>query len=256
MENYLLTELTDTGVLTLTLNRFDKLNAFNNSFYLQLADALRQADCNSQVRVVVIRGSEQCFCAGNDLADFVNGMDFSRDMPLMQYLLTLLHFSKPIIAAVAGPAVGIGTTMLMHCDLVYMADNTVLKLPFTDLGVVPEFAASLILPRLAGHQRAAEMILLADKFDAATALQIGLANKVVSSDQLFASASASAEKLAAKAPQSLRISKQLLKAEIIEQIEQVIDNEFGYFAAALNGPESQEAVSAYLQKRKPDFSTC
>jgi len=254
MATYLLTQLNEQGVLTLTLNRLDKLNAFNGAFYIELADAFRQADANPAVRVVILRGSESCFCAGNDMADFMNGMDFSKDQPLVQYMLALLHFSKPLIAAVAGPAVGIGTTTLMHCDLVYLADNTVLRLPFTDLAAVPEYAASLILPRIAGHQRASELMLLADKFDAQTASEIGLANKVLPADQLFAMAGKSALKLAAKAPASLRNTKKLMKAELISQIEKVIHVELEQFSAALESEESKEAVSAFMQKRKPDFS--
>ncbi|MFT5879223.1 MAG: enoyl-CoA hydratase/carnithine racemase [Moritella sp.] len=255
MAHYLLSQLNAQGVLTLTLNRLDKLNAFNGAFYTQLAAAFRHAETNPQVRVVILRGSEACFCAGNDMADFSKGMDFSKDQPLMQYMLALLHFSKPVIAAVAGPAVGIGTTTLMHCDLVYLADNAVLRLPFTDLAAVPEYAASLILPRLAGHQRAAEMMLLADKFDAHKALEIGLANKVLPADELFAMAEKSALKLAAKAPSALRNTKKLMKAELISQIEAVIDVELSYFSQALQSKESKEAVSAFMQKRKPDFSS-
>lgn len=254
MASYLLTELNEQGVLTLTLNRLDKLNAFNGAFYTELADTFRQADVNPAVRVVILRGSESCFCAGNDMADFMNGMGFSKDQPLVQFMLALLHFSKPVIAAAAGPAVGIGTTLLMHCDLVYLADNTVLRLPFTDLAAVPEYAASLILPRIAGHQRAAELMLLADKFDAQTAAEIGLANKVLPADELFAMAEKSALKLAAKAPISLRHTKKLMKAELINQIETVIDVELEYFSAALESEESKEAVSAFMQKRKADFS--
>jgi enoyl-CoA hydratase/carnithine racemase len=255
MAHYLLSQLNAQGVLTLTLNRLDKLNAFNSAFYTELAEAFRNAETNPQVRVVILRGSETCFCAGNDMTDFSKGMDFSKDQPLMQYMLALLHFSKPVIAAVAGPAVGIGTTMLMHCDLVYLADNTILRLPFTDLAAVPEYAASLILPRLAGHQRAAEMMLLADKFDAHKALEIGLANKVLPADELFAMAEKSALKLAAKAPSALRNTKKLMKAELISQIEAVIDVELAYFSQALKSEESKEAVSAFMQKRKPDFSS-
>lgn len=255
MTSYLVTELTDTGVLTLTLNRLDKLNAFNGAFYTELAQAFREADNNAQVRVVILRGSEKCFCAGNDMADFLAGMDFSKEQPLLQYMLALLHFSKPVIAAAAGPAVGIGTTMLMHCDIVYLADNTVLRLPFTDLAAVPEYAASLMLPRLAGYQRAAEMMLVADKFDAHKAYEIGLANKVVPAEELFSTAAKTAEKLAAKAPASLRNTKKLMKAELIAKIEEVISIELEYFSTALESNESKEAVSAFMEKRKPDFSS-
>jgi len=254
MATYLLTQLNEQGVLTLTLNRLDKLNAFNSEFYTELTEAFNQADTNPAVRVVILKGSENCFCAGNDMADFMNGMDFSKDQPLVQYMLALLHFSKPVIAAAAGPAVGIGTTMLMHCDLVYLADNTVLRLPFTDLAAVPEYAASLILPRIAGHQRASEMMLLADKFDAQTALEIGLANKVLPANELFSMAEKSALKLAAKAPASLRNTKKLMKAELISQIEKVIHIELAHFSTALESEESKEAVNAFMQKRKPDFS--
>ena len=254
MTSYLLSELNQQGVLTLTLNRLDKLNAFNGDFYLEVAQALRDADQDPAVRVVILRGSEQCFCAGNDMADFLNGMGFSKDQPLVRFMLALLHFSKPIIAAAAGPAVGIGTTLLMHCDLVYLADNTVLRLPFTDLAAVPEYAASLILPRLAGYQKAAELMLVADKFSAEKAYELGLANAVMPADELFAHADKVATKLAAKAPASLRNTKKLMKAELLTEIEQVIDVELEYFSNALESAESKEAVSAFMEKRKPDFS--
>lgn len=254
MSNYLLSDLNPQGVLTLTLNRLDKLNALNTAFYTELAEALRHADTDPRVRVVLIRGSEQCFCAGNDMADFANGMDFTKEQPLQQYMLALLHFSKPVVAAAAGVAVGIGTTMLMHCDIVYLAENAVLRLPFTDLAAVPEYAASLILPRLAGHQRSSELMLLAEKFDAEKAREIGLANQVVPVTELFHQAEQTALKLAAKAPASLRHTKKLLKAELITEIEEVIDTELDYFAKALQSAESKEAVSAFIQKRKPDFS--
>lgn len=254
MSNYLLSDLNAQGVLTLTLNRLDKLNALNAAFYTELAEVFRHADADPRVRVVLLRGSEQCFSAGNDMADFANGMDFSKEQPLQQYMLALLHFSKPVVAAAAGIAVGIGTTMLMHCDIVYLADNAVLRLPFTDLAAVPEYAASLILPRLAGHQRAAELMLLAEKFDADKAREIGLANQIVPVASLFTRAEQTALQLAAKAPASLRNTKKLLKAELIAEIEQVISTELDYFAEALQSAESKEAVTAFMQKRKPDFS--
>lgn len=254
MTRYLISELNDQGVLTLTFNRLDKLNAFNGDFYTETAQAIREADKNPDVRVLILRGSETCFCAGNDMADFLNGMGFSKDQPLVQFMLSLLHFSKPVIAAAAGPAVGIGTTMLLHCDIVYLADNTVLRLPFTDLAAVPEYAASLLLPRLAGYQQAAELMLVADKFNAQKAQQLGLANAVLPADELFAQADKTALKLAAKAPSSLRNTKKLMKAELVASIEGVIDTELEFFSNALENEESKEAVSAFMEKRKPDFS--
>ncbi|MGL4892457.1 MAG: enoyl-CoA hydratase-related protein, partial [Aeromonas veronii] len=167
------------GLLTLTLNRPDKRNALNTEIYKQLVAALREAAADEEVHVLLLQGQQDCFTAGNDLADFMGKSALEPDDPILQFLHTLADFPKPVIAAVGGPTVGIGTTILLHCDLVYLADNARLQLPFVELGLVPEFASSLLLPRLVGHLKAAELLLLAEAMDAEEALRLGLANKVV-----------------------------------------------------------------------------
>ena len=149
------------GLLTLTFNRPEKRNALNTETYLALTDALRQAARDEEVHVLLLQGQAECFTAGNDLADFVGKHALEPDDPILQFLHTLADFPKPVIAAVGGPAVGIGTTLLLHCDLVYLGDNARLQLPFVELGLVPEFAASLLLPRAVGHLKVAELLLLA-----------------------------------------------------------------------------------------------
>ena len=244
----ILTEQQD-GLLILTLNRPDKRNALNAGMYQALADALRQAARDEHVHALLLQGQSDCFTAGNDLADFVGKHALEPDDPILQFLHTLADFPKPVIAAVAGPAVGIGTTMLLHCDLVYLADNARLQLPFVELGLVPEFASSLLLPRLVGHLKAAELLLLAEAMDAEEALRLGLANKVVAADGVLSFAREQGLKLAAKPPRALQKSKALLKQELKQAVHFVIDLEARAFAQALQGEEAQQRIAQKLNQR-------
>ena len=245
----ILTEQQD-GLLILTLNRPDKRNALNAGMYQALADALRQAARDEHVHALVLQGQSDCFTAGNDLADFVGKETLEADDPILQFLHTLADFPKPVIAAVAGPAVGIGTTMLLHCDLVYLADNARLQLPFVELGLVPEFAASLLLPRAVGHLKAAELLLLAEAIDGEEALRLGLANQVLAPADLLPFAREQGLKLAAKPPMALQKSKALLKQELKQAVHFVIDLEARAFAQALQGEEAQSRIASKLQKRR------
>jgi enoyl-CoA hydratase/carnithine racemase len=243
----------DGGVLELTMDRPDKRNALTRPMYTAMAEALEAAAENPAVRAVLLCGSGDGFCAGNDLADFVSGAPpLAEDSPSRRFLRAISSHPKPSVAAVQGNAVGIGTTMLLHCDLVVLAEGARLVLPFVKLGVVPEAASSLLLPRLVGHQRAAELMLLGEPLDAATAREIGLANRVVAPAALMETARGLAAKLAAQAPTALRLTKALLKdgpAEVAARM----DEEGRLFAAQLQSDELKEAVAAFFEKRAPNF---
>lgn len=237
------------GILTLTLDRAAKRNALNSAMYQTLAEALAAAAHDDTVRVVLLQGSEECFTAGNDLGDFIGKQSLSEDDPVLRFLHTLAGFPKPVVAAAAGAAVGIGTTLLLHCDLVCLADNTRLCLPFIDLGLVPEFSSSLLLPRAVGHLRASELLLLGEPFDAQQALAMGLANRVVPAQALLQEAATLAAKLAAKPPRALQQSKALLKQELRQAVHFTIDTEARAFAIALQGDEAQTRIAAKLGRR-------
>ena len=246
----------EAGVLTLTFNRLDKKNAITAAMYQALADALRDAATDDSVRVAVIQGAENVFTAGNDLADFMsNRSELGTDnpVPVEQFLYQLRDFPKPVVAAVAGPAVGVGTTLLLHCDLVYAGDNAAFSLPFINLGLCPEGGSSVLLPQLVGYQRAAEKLLLGEAFYAEEALEMGLVNRILPPNEVNAYAQGQAAKLAAKPAAALRISKALLK-QPQAALAPVMRNEFKAFGALLNGPASKEAVRAVMEKRRPDFS--
>lgn len=237
------------GLLTLTLNRPDKRNALNTELYRQLVSELQQAAADEGVHVLLLQGQAECFTAGNDLADFVGKSSLEQDDPILQFLHTLADFPKPVIAAVGGPAVGIGTTILLHCDLVYLGENARLQLPFVELGLVPEFASSLLLPRAVGQLKATELLLLAESMDAHEALRLGLANRVVASADLLAFAREQGLKLAAKPPRAVQKSKALLKQELKQAVHFVIDLEARAFAQALLGEEAQQRIAARLGRK-------
>ena len=249
----ILTESKD-GVARIEINRPDKKNALTAAMYQAMADAIKAAEADAKVRVVLIHGKMDLFTAGNDLQDFLDNPPRDDNRPVFQFLYGISQAQKPIVAAVAGPAVGIGTTMLLHCDLVYAAPNARLQLPFVNLGLVPEAGSSLLLPALAGYQRAAELLLLGEPFGAQKGKDIGLVTEVVPEGELFDTAMAQAKKLAAKPAASLRLTKQLMKQGQAAAVAQQIKLESGHFGERLNSPEAKEAFSAFLQKRKPDFS--
>jgi enoyl-CoA hydratase/carnithine racemase len=249
----ILTETKD-GVARIEIDRPDKKNALTAAMYQAMADAIKAAEADSKVRVVLIHGKADLFTAGNDLQDFLDNPPRDDKRPVFQFLYGISQAQKPIVAAVAGPAVGIGTTMLLHCDLVYAAPNARLQLPFVNLGLVPEAASSLLLPALIGYQRAAELLLLGEPFTAQKAKDFGLVTEVVPEDQLFDTAMAQAKKLAAKPAASLRLSKRLMKQGQLAAVAQQIKLESEHFRERLDSPEAKEAFSAFLEKRKPDFS--
>ena len=240
-------------VLRLTLARPEKKNALTRAMYTALAEALDGAADDAGVRAVVLAGSGGAFTAGNDLFDFMMDPPKDETSPVFRFLRALVHFPKPLVAAVEGVAIGIGTTLLLHCDLAYAAPSARFKMPFVDLGLVPEAASSLLVPRLAGGRRASELLLLGDAFGAETAREIGLVNAVA--DDPVALATERAEALAAKPPAAVRLSKSLLRAPLRERVDAVIEEEAGLFVSRLQSPEAMEAFTAFMEKRAPDFSS-
>jgi enoyl-CoA hydratase/carnithine racemase len=240
-------------ILTLQLDRPEKKNALTRAMYLGMIEALKQAESDSNVRVVLITGTAGCFTAGNDLMDFANAKP-GETSPAILYLQTLAAAPKPVIAAVAGVAVGIGTTMLLHCDLVYAASDARFQLPFVNLGLCPEAGSSAILPALVGHRQAAELLYFGEPFTADTARNLGIVNAIVDSNDLLSTAGAKAQQLAEKPPSALRTTKALLKRGSATMIAEAMAKETEQFAALLQGPEAREAMMAFMQRRKPDFS--
>jgi enoyl-CoA hydratase/carnithine racemase len=244
----------EAGVMTITLNRVDKKNSFTAAMYAALADALAQAATDAAVRVVVFQGHETVYSAGNDIGDFLNKPPSGPDAPVFRFLHALATFPKPLLAAVCGPAVGIGTTMLLHCDLVYAGDNAMFSMPFVNLGICPEAASTWLVPRLMGHQRAAEVLLMGDPFMAEAALEVGLVNRVVPPTEANALAQQQARRLAAKPLSSVMETKRLMKASVTPSVLERMGEEGAIFGRMLQEPAAKEAFSAFLEKRKPDFS--
>jgi enoyl-CoA hydratase/carnithine racemase len=244
---------TDAGVMTITFNRLDKKNSITAAMYAAMADAVAQAAADPAVRVVVFQGHESIFSAGNDIGDFLNQPPTTQDSPVFRFLRGIATFEKPLIAAVAGPAVGIGTTMLFHCDLVYAGDNAAFSMPFVNLGLCPEAASSLLAPRMFGYHRAAEALLMGEPFFAEAAQEVGLVNRVVPPTEVNGYAQAQARKLAAKPLTSLIATKRLMKGDT-QAVLQKMDEEGQDFGRMLREPAAKEAFGAFMEKRKPDFS--
>ena len=244
----------DAGVMTLTFNRVDKKNSITRDMYSALANGVEQAQADAAVRVVVIQGHETIFSAGNDIADFLHQPPSGQDSPVFRFLRAIATVDKPVVAAVAGPAVGIGTTLLFHCDLVYAGDNAAFSMPFVNLGLCPEAASSLLAPRMFGYHRAAEALLLGEPFFAEAALEVGLVNRVVPPTEVNAYAQTQARKLAAKPLSSLIETKRLMKGGQQADMLARMAEEGQSFGRMLREPAAREAFSAFMEKRKPDFS--
>jgi len=242
------------GVMTLTLNRVEKKNSFTQAMYSACAEALAQAATDASVHVVVFQGHATIFSAGNDISDFLSRGESTPDAPVFRFLRGLAAFPKPLVAAVCGPAVGVGTTMLFHCDLVYAGDNAAFSMPFVNLGLCAEAASSLLAPRLMGYQRAAEALLLGEPFMAETALEVGLVNRIVPPSEANALAQSQARKLAAKPLPSLIETKRLMKKGHMAEVLAQMDEEGASFGRLLQAPHAKEAFTAFLEKRKPDFA--
>jgi enoyl-CoA hydratase/carnithine racemase len=242
------------GILTLRINRPDKKNALNLAMYQTLADGLREANDDDSVRVILISGGADCFTSGNDLADFLSAPPTGPDSPVMQFLFAISETRKPLVAAVNGLAVGIGVTMLLHCDLVYAGSSATFLMPFVNLGLCPEAGSTLLLPRIMGHQRAAELLLLGEAFGADKAQNIGIVTEVCPDDAVLATAERRAAQLVKQPAAALRLTKELLKRDYAAPLRETITEEGAQFMARLKSPEAAEALQAFMQRRKPDFS--
>ncbi len=240
------------GVMTLTFNRPDKKNALTAEMYAALADGFAAAEADPAVRVILLTGAGGAFTAGNDLQDFLARPATGDDAPVSRFLRALASATKPLVAAVQGVAVGVGTTMLLHCDLVYAGESARLSMPFVNLALVPEAASSLLLPRLVGHQKAAELFMFGEPIDARTAREIGLVAEVFNDAALADEVRTRLAKLAAKAPEALRLTKRLMKAPKASVAEQMAE-EGAIFRERLQSAEAREAFTAFMEKRAPRF---
>ena len=249
----ILTELKD-DILRITVNRPEKKNALSQAMYTALAEAFEQSDANPDVRVILLHGNGDSFTAGNDLQDFMANPWTGKEVPpAVRFMMAVARATKPVVAAVHGSAVGIGVTILLHCDLVYAAEDAKLVMPFVNLGIVPEAGSTVLVPLLIGHQRAAELFMLSAPMTAQRAYESGFVNAVVPLDKLMETALSAANNLAEKPLAALRATKALIKKPWATQVDQAIQEELKVLAERLTSPECREALMAFLQKRKPDF---
>jgi enoyl-CoA hydratase/carnithine racemase len=237
----------EQGVRVITINRPDKRNALNLDMYTQLTEYLIQGESDNGINAFMIKGQTNCFTSGNDVADFLKNSNLGPEHPAFRFLFTLLDLNKPIVAAVTGAAVGIGTTLLLHCDLVYADSSAKFQLPFVNLALVPEAGASLLLPHLVGLQKASELLLLGESFDADEAYRINLVNQIIASSQLFDHALLQAIKLAQKPPQALQASRKLIRHDK-ERVKAQMDKELKEFAVRLQSDEAKERFQAFLNR--------
>lgn len=244
----------DGGVCAIGIDRPDKKNALTAAMYAALAEAFASAAADPDVRVVFLHGSEECFTAGNDLTDFAKNPPTSITSPVYQFLLAISQCEKPILAGVAGHAVGIGTTALLHCDVVVAADNATFSVPFTDLGLCPEAGASVLLTATVGLKKASEMLLFGSRVNAQEALACGLVNRVVPSGTVLHATRTLALELARKPSESVRLTKQMVKAPLAELVAITMKSEADEFMRRLHSPEAKEAFAAFAEKRPPRFS--
>jgi enoyl-CoA hydratase/carnithine racemase len=222
--------------------------------YAEMAAALDRAASEPAVRVVLIHGHPQVFSSGNDLADFQNPAPAGEDQPVLRFLRAISRAPRPVVAAVNGPAVGIGTTLLLHCDLVYAGESARFQLPFVNLGLVPEAGSSLLIPAGIGHQRAAELLLLGEPFTAAKAQEYGIVTRIVADGVTLDAARAAARQLAARPPEAVRLTKMLMKKPTAEALERQMLEEAAVFERQLRSPEAAEAFTAFSERRPPDYS--
>jgi enoyl-CoA hydratase/carnithine racemase len=239
------------NILSIELNRPSKKNAMTSSMYIEMAELLDGAAKDDQIRVVLWHAAGDSFCAGNDLEDFMKNPPASAESPQARLMHALINFEKPLVAAVQGVAIGGGTTMLAHCDFVYAGESAKLQLPFVNLGLVPEFGSSYLLPLRFGYLRAAELILLGQSFDALRAAELGLVTSVVPDQQLLAAATETAQTLAAKPAGAVQACKRLMKGAFRNQLEQAVTFENQVFADRVRSDEAKEAFRAFFAKRKP-----
>lgn len=239
---------TDAAVRVVRIARPEKRNALTAAMYAALADAFRALDADIATRAIVLTGDTVAFTGGNDLTDFLHQPPGGPDAPVFQFMRALSACRKPVIAAVCGPAVGIGTTLLFHCDFVYVAHDARLSTPFVKLGLVPEFASSLLMPARLGHVRAAEWLLLGENFSGDQAAALGIANRALPAAAVLSAAMATAEQLAALPPQAVQQSKALLRAHDRTVIDATIAQEARAFGEALQSAEAKAAFSTFLRR--------
>ena len=242
------------GVATIEIARPEKKNALTVAMYQAMADALLAAQADPAVRAVLITGQPGIFTSGNDIDDFMNQPRQAGVSPAVGFMKALLGCEKPVVAAVTGAAIGIGTTMLLHCDLVYISDEARFAMPFVSLGLVPEFASSLVVAQLFGRVKASEKLLLGEPFTPAEAVELQLANAVLPAGEVLNHARRMAERFNALPPGAVRDTKRLMRRASADHLLQAIAAENEVFGARLSSPEATEAFSAFFQKRKPDFS--
>lgn len=244
----------NNGVMEIRINRPERKNALTHAMYEAITAAMDEAAATPSIRVLLFAGTHDCFTAGNDMVDFLQNPPKGDNSPVMIFLRKLVEFEKPMVAAVNGPAVGVGTTMLFHCDMVVCARGARLQMPFTSLGLCPEAGSSLLLPMIIGHQRASQLLMLGDTIDGETAERFGIANLVCDDTDYLDVARQQCLRLAAQPAAALRLTKHLIKAPYIEQLRAHMRYEGDEFGKRLDSPEAREAMTAFMQKRKPDFS--
>jgi enoyl-CoA hydratase/carnithine racemase len=242
------------SILSVQLNRPTKRNAMTSAMYLSLAGIFNKAANDENTRVVLWHGAGDSFCAGNDIEDFLKNPPGPGESPQARLMEALVNFDKPLVAAVYGAAIGGGTTMLTHCDFIYAGESTKFQMPFINLALVPEFGSSCSVPARIGHVRAAELILLGAPFDARYAAELGLVTEVLSDKDVLAIATETAQKLALKPASALQASKRLMKQPFRDQIRAAMKAENEEFSAQVRSEDAKEALTAFLEKRKPDFT--
>ncbi|GGD68881.1 enoyl-CoA hydratase [Lacimicrobium alkaliphilum] len=240
-------------VLEIIFNRADKKNALTHVMYEKMAVALEQASSSSEIRAVLFKGEGKDFTAGNDLNDFANASGPEQVEQTVRFMTALMKCPLPVVAQVQGMAVGIGTTLLLHCDLVYCADNTRFSMPFIDLALVPEYASSYLLPRLVGHRKAAQWLMAGEPFDAAEAEQVGLINQALPPEELEQKVDNVLRNLVGKPKQAMKLTKLLMKTSH-QEVTRHMHNELDLFIKQLKSDAAKEAFAAFLEKRKPDPS--
>lgn len=255
MTDAILIEYTNS-VQVVRINRPERKNALTHAMYTAMGDALERAESQPDIKCTLFAGSEDCFTAGNDLSDFARGLpgDFEQT-PVGRFLMRLATATKPVAAAVNGPAIGIGTTMLLHCDLVLAGRNARFQMPFSSLGLCPEGGSSLLLPAWLGRVRAAELLMFGDAFSAEDAYRLGLINRLCDPQDTDNQALAMCSRLAAQPPAAIRATKELLNRPNLDLLQDTLRHEGQRFAERLKSPEAAESFRAFLEKRKPDFSS-
>ena len=253
MSDNILTKLED-GIFYITINRLDKKNAITNEMYVALISAVNEYEKNDDARVLLLSGDKMCFTAGNDMQGFLENPPVDDDSESPLFLKTISQAKKPLLAAVNGPVVGIGTTMLMHFDFVYAGKSAKFSMPFCNLGICPEGGTTLLLPQVIGHKKACELIMFGESFDAQVAKECGFINDYFDDDEYLDKLIAKAKKLASQPASSIRLTKHMLKKHHAADMVDALYYEGSEVRRSLKTPESREAMSAFTQKRRPDFS--